>query len=59
MKDNSEEIERLKEQLEQVKEQDRVLEEIEKRLYTMREIAKYASKYQLSGEETWELEKHI
>ncbi|WP_313238437.1 hypothetical protein [Sporosarcina ureae] len=59
MKDNSEEIERLKQQLELVKQQDRILEEIEKRLYKMREIAEYASKYRLSGEETWELEKQI
>ncbi|WP_303969752.1 hypothetical protein [Sporosarcina ureae] len=59
MKDNSEEIERLKQQLEQVKQQDRILEEIEKRLYKMREIAEYASKYWLSGEETRELEKEI
>ncbi|ARF15079.1 hypothetical protein [Sporosarcina ureae] len=59
MRDNSEEIERLKQQLEQVKQQDRVLEEIEKRLYKMKEIAEYASKYRLSGEETRELEKQI
>ena len=58
MKDNLEEIERLKEQLEQVNQQDRVLEEIEKRLYKMREIAEYASKYWLSGEETLEMEEH-
>ncbi|PID05012.1 MULTISPECIES: hypothetical protein [unclassified Sporosarcina] len=59
MKDNSEEIEWLKEQLEQVKQHDRVLEEIEKRLYEMKEIAEYASKYRLSGEEKREFEKQI
>ncbi|PID14417.1 hypothetical protein CSV63_12890 [Sporosarcina sp. P34] len=59
MKDNSKEIERLKEQLEQVKQQDRILEEIEKRLYKMKEIAEYASKYRLSGEEVGELDKQI
>lgn len=59
MKDNLKEIERLKEQLEQVKQQDRILEEIEKRLYKMKEIAEYASKYQLNREEVEELEKQI
>ncbi|PID21909.1 hypothetical protein CSV61_06735 [Sporosarcina sp. P3] len=59
MADHSEELERLKEQLEQVKQQDRILEEIEKRLYKMKEIAKYASRFRLSGEETLELEKQI
>lgn len=59
MKDNLEEIERWKEQLEQVKQQDRILEEIEKRLYKMKEIAEYASRFRLSGEETRELEKQI
>ncbi|PIC56262.1 hypothetical protein CSV80_15645 [Sporosarcina sp. P12(2017)] len=58
MKDNLEEIERLKEQLEQVKQQDRILEEIEKRLFKMKEIAEYASKYRIDREETRELEKH-
>ncbi|ARK22461.1 hypothetical protein [Sporosarcina ureae] len=56
---NSEELDQLKRQLEQVKQQDRILEEIEKRLYKMKEIAEYASKYRLSGEETRELEKQI
>lgn len=59
MKDNLEEIERLKEQLEEVKQQDRVLEEIEKRLYKMKEIAEYASKYRLSGGKSRELEMQI
>ena len=59
MMDNSEELDQLKHQLEQVKQQDQILEEIEKRLYKMKEIAEYASKYRLSGEETLELEKQI
>ena len=59
MMDNSEELDQLKHQLEQVKQQDRILEEIEKRLYKMKEIAEYASKYRLSGEETRGLEKQI
>lgn len=59
MADHSEEIERLKEQLEQVKQQDRILEEIEKRLYKMKEIAEYASRFRLSGEEVRELEGQI
>ena len=59
MADHSEEIERLKEQLEQVKQQDRILEEIEKRLYKMKEIAEYASRFRLSREEARELEGQI
>lgn len=59
MADHSEEIERLKEQLEQVKQQDRILEEIEKRLYKMKGIAEYASRVRLSGEEMRELEGQI
>ena len=39
-------------ELDQLKQQDRILEEIEKRLYKMKEIAEYASKYRLSEEET-------
>lgn len=57
--DNSEELDQLKQQLEQVKQQDRILEEIEKRLYKLKEIAEYASKYRLSGEESRELERQI
>lgn len=57
MQDNSEEIERLKKQLEHVKQQDRILEEIETRLYKMKEIAEYATKYRLSRGEIRELEK--
>lgn len=52
MKDNLEEIERLKQQLEHVNQQDRILEEIERRLYKMKEIAEYASKYRLSVEKS-------
>ncbi|PIC85249.1 hypothetical protein CSV72_14575 [Sporosarcina sp. P20a] len=59
MKDNLEELGELKQQLEQVKQQDRILEEIEKHLYKMKDIAEYASKYRLSGEETWELEEQV
>lgn len=57
--DISEELNQLKQQLEQVKQQDRILEGIEKRLYKMKEIAEYASKHRLSEEETRELEKQI
>ncbi|PIC98530.1 hypothetical protein [Sporosarcina sp. P29] len=57
--DNSEELDQLKQQLEQVKQQDRILEEIEKRLYKIKENAEYASKYWLGREETRELERQI
>jgi len=46
--DTQEEIERLKQQLEQVKLQDQILEEIEIKLNQMKIIAQYAADHTLS-----------
>lgn len=40
----------LEEQIEWYKEQDRILEEIEVKLYEMKEIAEYALEYELSSD---------
>lgn len=46
--DNQEEIERLKQLLEQARLQDQILEEIETKLNQMKMIARYATNHELS-----------
>ncbi|ARD49046.1 hypothetical protein [Sporosarcina sp. P33] len=56
---HQEELKRLYSQLEQVKQRDRILEEIEKRLYKMKQIAQYTADHNLDKDETMQLEMQI
>lgn len=50
-KDNEDILEFLRQQLEWYKEQDAILEEMEKKLYEMKEIAEYRLKYDIEPAE--------
>ncbi|MEW4230256.1 hypothetical protein [Priestia megaterium] len=54
-KDDKEHKKFLEQQLEWCKEQDRILEEIEMKLYKMKRVAEYAFKHELTSLETNQL----
>ena len=58
-KDDQEQKQFLNEQLQWYKQQDRILEEIEKKLHEMREIAQYVLDHELTASETERLNTQL